>query len=223
MAKIIFGEGIDSITGKIGGTVFQRSLGGYQIRNRSTPRNPQLTTQQVPRSLFGQLAATWRTLTHDQQLTFNAVVPMQTSLFNAYMLANLNLIAAGQPTINEYPGGTEPIVISGDINTITPTSVVIETVALPFSIPADHTLLVYMLPPRLPGLTWWSAEHQILIKRIPAGDPVPQAYDVTSDYINRLGNPVVGSICSMNLHLISNLSGLRSAESTNQTVVTEPV
>jgi hypothetical protein len=68
--KIKFGSHIVGGSGKIGGHVVAKNRGGYYLRTKTTPTNPQSQYQMAQRSLLGSLAVSWSQLTQSQRDSF---------------------------------------------------------------------------------------------------------------------------------------------------------
>lgn len=69
MAKVVFGGGITSITGKIGGWIFQNSIGGPTVRAGTMPVISNSTTQTTSRGKFASIANAWTADLTDAQRT----------------------------------------------------------------------------------------------------------------------------------------------------------
>ena len=90
IARISFTAIVAQIVRKLAGSVFQYSYGGFQIRTRVSPRNPQTQYQQLRRGDFGFLSQTWRNLSPTERQTFidNAGTPP--AALNLFVLSNVN-------------------------------------------------------------------------------------------------------------------------------------
>jgi hypothetical protein len=62
MARVIFGQGVSSILGKVGGTIFQRGPYGGVARNWEHKANSRTASQIRSRTAHGIILATWRSL-----------------------------------------------------------------------------------------------------------------------------------------------------------------
>lgn len=73
------GDFLGQPSGSVGGITFSHNKGGYYIRKRNIPTNPNSARQQAVRANLGTLAAMWASLTQAQQDAWNlyaANVPM---------------------------------------------------------------------------------------------------------------------------------------------------
>src|SRR5215207_1934497 len=102
MARISFTAIVAEINGKLAGSVFQYSYGGYQIHTRVSPNNPQTQYQQLRRMDFGFVAASWRELTSLQRQTWVDGAVTEPEAFNLFVASNINLILAGETMITDY-------------------------------------------------------------------------------------------------------------------------
>lgn len=131
------------LVGKLAGSVFQYSYGGWQVRTRVSPRNPQTQYQQLRRMDFGFIAASWRALTPTQRNTFIAAATTPPEAFNLFMAANINLILIGEPMITTYTPTTTPatmVVAPIDAN---PEEIIIQATGMVTAVPAGTKLLFY--------------------------------------------------------------------------------
>lgn len=97
---------VDSISGKLNGTVFAKNKGGAYMRSKSTVLNPRTLAQQAVRAIFGSLSQAWRDLTPEEQDAWNSATanyPYQNRLGEAKQLTgkalfqklNQNLLGVG--------------------------------------------------------------------------------------------------------------------------------
>lgn len=74
MARILLGANLAEIRGSQGGTTYSRNRFGNYTRNKTSPVNPRTANQSATRSLFGGIAAAWRTLAASQRQTWTDAV-----------------------------------------------------------------------------------------------------------------------------------------------------
>lgn len=108
------------ISGACGAVVYSRNKGGYYMRQRVTPTNPNSSRQQTARSLFGTYASKWTTaLTQAQRDLWNAYAEthfVKNSLgldvkingLSWYVMFSCRLADAGQGAITDPPVGADP-------------------------------------------------------------------------------------------------------------------
>ena len=115
MAKVIYGSGINSISGRLDGVVYSRNRFGGYMRSYSAPVNPNSTRQQSIRNTFQQLAAIWSTtLTAAQRTAWNlygASVPVLDRFgvsinltgFQHYLRSNTLILQCGLTRVDAGP------------------------------------------------------------------------------------------------------------------------
>lgn len=70
MAKVVFTAIVSEISGRLAGSVFQRSVGGYQLHTIGIPINRRTLPQQLNRVTLEFLSSNWQTLTEAQKLSY---------------------------------------------------------------------------------------------------------------------------------------------------------
>jgi len=115
MAKIIFGQGVTLMRGKLGGTIYSQNKGGNYAKNYNTPTNPQTVKQLAVRSLFSTISTAWGLLSKAQRDTWNeqaATLPWINNVGEEYFLSgkglfqkcNLPLRNVGIALLSTCPG-----------------------------------------------------------------------------------------------------------------------
>lgn len=160
MAKVIFGNGVSEISGKIAGNVFSRNANGSFIRNRVNPINPQTSKQLAVRAGLSAISTGWRNLTDGQRDAWATAAPTfpytdglgQRKVYTGqqlFMKFNQALVQAGQTQITSPPSpATIPDFLLDSLD-IELAMGVLDIVDLTFSaasIPAGWVLQVFMTP-----------------------------------------------------------------------------
>ena len=102
MAKIIFTAVAASITGKLAGSVFQRSHGGAQLRTKVSPNNRRTSLQNPIRVSMHVVTAAWRSLSADDRATwYNGNTPASNA-FQYFVKVNQQLFIAGLPMVSTF-------------------------------------------------------------------------------------------------------------------------
>jgi hypothetical protein len=93
------------LSGSLGGVVASKARGGLgYFRVRARPGNPRTAGQTIMRSILASLAIAWRlTLTGVQRAGWEAAAAEGSSGIDRYVLANSQLLLAGQPRVNTAP------------------------------------------------------------------------------------------------------------------------
>lgn len=102
MARVQFQATIERIIGKLAGSVFQDSYGGFQIRTRVSPRNPRTQLSQLRRGEFAFITQGWRELTEQQRQTWIDAAPYPSAAFNLFVSSNINATLANIPFLYSY-------------------------------------------------------------------------------------------------------------------------
>lgn len=142
MARIAFTPMIAELVGKLAGSVFQYSYGGYQVHTRVVPSNPQTERQQLRRGWFGWIAANWRNLTSIEQGTFITEAGTIPGGFRLFVEANINLYLIGESTVTSYVPSAAPGTMAIDIDALAPATFNIIAAGSPKIVPAGQKLLI---------------------------------------------------------------------------------
>ena len=70
MAKVVFTAIVAELSGRLAGSVFQRSVGGYQLHTIGIPINRRTGAQQLNRVTLEFLASHWQTLSDAEKLSY---------------------------------------------------------------------------------------------------------------------------------------------------------
>ena len=143
MARISFTSEIAELVGKLAGSVFQYSYGGFQVHTRVVPSNPQTDRQQLRRGWLGWIAANWRELTPTQQNSFIAVAGTIPEAFRLYVGSNINLYLIDEPTVTDYVDSSTPGDMPMEIDDLSPGNFDIIAAGPVDTVPAGQKLLIF--------------------------------------------------------------------------------
>jgi hypothetical protein len=143
MARISFTSEIAELVGKLAGSVFQYSYGGFQVHTRVIPSNPQTDRQQLRRGWLGWIAANWRNLTPTEQGTFITAAGTIPEAFRLYVGSNINLYLVDEPTVTTYVSSTQPDPMPMDIDDLSPGNFDIIAASALDTVPAGMKLLIF--------------------------------------------------------------------------------
>lgn len=223
MALIKLTAFLDSISGKVNGSVFSRNKGGAYVRGKGVVSNPQSLAQSAVRAVFGAISQAWRGLTENQRDAWNAAsanFPYQNRLGDAKTLSgfalhqklNNNLATIGEPFITNPPQPQEVSAITTlkatpDINS-TPKTLVIEgTFTDPSSIAGK--VVLFATPNLSPGISNFNNEYRLIgTYTIPE---IVNKQDVIDDYEELFGEPLDGSKIGFKAYVIESNTGQSSA------------
>lgn len=213
MARISFTSEMAELVGKLAGSVFQYSYGGFQVHGRVVPANPQTERQQLRRGWFGWFAASWRNLTSLEQATFNTAAGSQPEGFRLFVGSNINLYLIGLPTLTSYVTSPAPASMALDIDALAPGQFDVIAAGSPAVVPVDSSLLLFATAEKVLPKRFTNPSEYSPIAVFPAGSDFTSAVSVLAEW-QALYGILSGSerIC-INSVLISTLNGTRSADS----------
>lgn len=202
--------------GKLNGMVFSRNRYAAIIRNKTSPVNPQTSSQALQRQNFGALSASFRDLTAMQIAAWNAASEnwprnnvfgqqyLQSGL-NLYVGLNTNLLNANQTGITEPPAPVElPVLVFGAITNTTTTQTVAFT---PTPVPTGYSLIIAATAPVSAGRNFLKNRYRIIsVQAAAAASPA----DTFSDYTAKFGTPVAGMRIGFKIYLINDTTGQAS-------------
>lgn len=213
MAKIMFAALVDEIIGKLGGSVFQYSQGGYQVHVLGKPRNPQTTYQQLRRGDFGFLSSSWRNLTSIQRQTFTDNKPASISSLDFFIRTNVNLALINEPQVTTFTPGAIPTDMPVSIEAADPFNLVIKASGATTIVPAGTKLLVYSTFEKSPTKIFTNPSEYSPIIDIDAGTNLSIPFNIIAEFNNRYGQLKGDEYLCIKTVLINKTNGTRGAES----------
>ena len=213
MARITFSATVDEIIGKLGGSVFQYSLGGWQVHVIGKPRNPQTQYQQLRRGNFGFLSSSWRGLTSLQRQSFIDNLPAGKSSLNFFIETNVNLILVDIPTVTTYIPGSVPTDLPCEISDVSPDTFLIKASGPTTVVPANTKLLIYSTVAKPQTRIFTNPSEYSPIISYDEGTDLSADTDILSSYVSRYGQLKGDKYLCIKSVLISKINGSRGAES----------
>ena len=202
MAKVSFGGGVASASGKLGGTVFSRNKGGAYFKNWVVPTNPQTAKQQSQRALLAQKSAAWRGITTEERTSWQTWAndnPILDRLGNsiiltgaqAYIKININRTNASDPaTQADTPSSA---VFTADIID-TASALTCEIAAEFLRIPlgtgaaADQIIFSHLSEPVSAGVSNTNSNMRLIdVVTLSAGDISNGYFDLYTEYVAYIG------------------------------------
>lgn len=116
--KVVFGSIITEGHGKLGGSIIQKSYGGYQMRNLKQPFKIPSAVQQKNRVNFKTTTGGWRDLTNEERQSWIDNAPPDVSGFQFYNSTNLVLTGLGLSPLTEYVAPITPPDITVTLDSI---------------------------------------------------------------------------------------------------------
>lgn len=208
MAKVNLTSLLDSLVGRLSGSVFQQSLSGLQLRSLPLPRNPRSSFQQQQRQQFRYYVALWRALTDAQRSSWNDNAPPGTSGFNNFASSQLVLNSSALPEQLEYSAAAPPTPLALAITTIGNSGMTVAAPSAPAIVPTGSSLTFYCSAVHPPSINNPPTNAYSPIKTFPAGTDVGSLQSIFLEYTSRYGPiPDTGRLCWFS-RSVANINGL---------------
>lgn len=208
MAKIIPSALLDSITGKLGGTVFQVSNGVLIARTRVSPRNPSSGSQQNRRSVYSTLVRGWSGLTGSERSSWTdggvGYIPGIQGFIGTNSLINLT----GQPRLDTFSAVAMQSIIAPLTANIQATTFNIVPLPIASVLPANTYFLMFATNSRPAGTGSVSSPNYRFIHAFVPGDGNQVSYNLTSQYFSVWPNCVPGQKVFLAWQVINVATGL---------------
>ena len=212
MARVIFSALVESITGKLAGSVFQDSYQGYQIRTRVSPKNPQTDYQQLRRGEFAFLSQGWRYLSSTERQTWIDNAPAGMQALNFYLQSNINLVLIGLAPVASYAADSTPSSFPLAIPTLGSGVLTVEASGSSSSVPADTKLLLQATYEKPPTRIFTNPSQYGPIVSFDEGTDLSSPVDISTDWIARYGQFTSAKRICLKSNLISKINGGRSTD-----------
>lgn len=198
---------VGQLSGSTGSTTASHNRYGTYFRSRTIPVNPNSTSQQGVRGIFGGLSQAWRTLTQSQRDGWTNLaqnVPRVDSLGQAYTLSgnafyigtNVLRDAVGDAAINDAPALDSPPTVTNLAATASAGGGAFEigtTTTIDGGL-AGNNLIVRASAPRSPGRDYSSKSELKQILVLAGNTSFAVAVDITGDYEAVFGSSWTGMI-----------------------------
>lgn len=213
MAKVSLSALLDSLTGKLSGSVFQNSVGGLQLRSRVSPRDPKTTDQQIVRGNWGFLASSWNELSPSDIDSWNDNAPVGSNGKSFFQESNAKIASAGHASITTYTG-SGPLATPGlNIDSMSFTDMIISFPTLVPVVTTDYVICVFATPCLSAGTSFISPSTYRLIGTYPVPTAMPLPYNAFPGFTARYGAPVAGSVVGFRAYLVNFVTGASSPDS----------
>lgn len=212
MARIAYTPLIEEIVGKMAGSVFQDSYGGYQVRTRVSPANPQTQYQQLRRGMFAYLSAGWRNLSAPDRATWIAEAGTAPAALRLYLQANINLTLIEVPTITAWAAAAIPDSMTVSFVSATPSLMEIIATGAITVVPADTMLLVQITYQKVLNRIFTNPSQFSPVIAFDEGTDLSAATDIITEWQARYGQFVAGKRICLKANLISKINGNRGAD-----------
>jgi hypothetical protein len=220
MARILFSGPVDSMAGKIAGSVIQNSYGGYQLRTRVIPRNPQVIKQQTSRNALAAPSAVWRSLSGSDQTSWRDAATPTVKGFHLFVSSNKNIQLLDLPALTTYEDSAYPDSMSLSISLPKWNEFLIDINGLSGNVPSGQSILIAATRQKQPGQMFFSPTSFIPIHEIEEGGDLTSPFDMAGSYGSAITALKPGYTVAFQISLINYLNGLRSEKTTATTLVT---
>jgi hypothetical protein len=210
MAKVVLSGLITSLSGKLAGSVFQKTVGGLQVRTKVSPRNPRTARQQMRRSEWSFAALSWLTFNAAEIASWNDNAPPLSSGVAFFLETNAKIQTAGQPLLRTYTPGTVTATAAANFNTLTAGSIILNDLSLLQKIQDNEFLNIFMTR-NLPGsTTFLSPSDYVLIETLPPFTSTDAPVDVTVAYSLRFPSLGSGERVGLRFYIVNVATGVSS-------------
>lgn len=212
MARVSFSSLMEEITGKLAGSVFQDSYGGFQVRTRVKPRNIQSNYQQLRRGEFGFISSLWRTLDAVQRQTFIDAAGTLPAALDLFIGSNVNLTLINEPIITDYIPGAVPLSMAIDITSATAVEFNLLATGAITTVPAGNKLLIQATNTRFITGIFLNPSMFSPIVDFDEGEDMSVIHDVITNWNDRYGQLNAGLRICIKSALIDKINGTRGPE-----------
>lgn len=212
MARVSFSALVEEIVGKLAGSVFQDSYGGYQIRTRVSPKNPQSYYQQLRRGEFAYISSLWRTLTAEQRQTFYDAAASPSGGFDLFVSCNINASLIGVDLISSYTPSDPPAAFPLAIVELSPPVFTVIANSELTEVPDGFSLLLYATTEKAPTKIFTNPSQYQPIAFFSAGYHFSDPVDIAPYWIEHYGQFTQDKRICLKTVLIKNDNGLRGEE-----------
>ena len=187
MARVSFSALIESILGKLAGSVFQDSYGGFQIRTRVSPRNPQTNFQQLRRGEFGYISSLWRTLSTTDRQTFIDAAGSPSGGLNLFIESNVNLSLLDIAPISVYATSAAPPSMPIQITAYNSGALAISAASGLTTVPAGYQLVIFATYEKAPTKIFTNPSQFSPVVNFAAGTSIAAPTSIAAEWISRYG------------------------------------
>ncbi len=218
MAKVILSALLDSIKGKLSGSVFQYTVGGLQLRNKVSPRNPGSNRQQASRTNFSYAMRSWNNLTPTEVASWNDNAPAGVPGISFYLDTNAKIQGAGFPLLTEYTGSGTIDILPAAWKVMTVDDSQIDALTTPDPLPAGQYCSLFATAPLSPGTSFITPSAYVLLKVVGPGAETQFGINFAPEYNARFGYRIDGQVCGLKAYIFEPATGLCSITTYGQGV-----
>lgn len=213
MARIILSGLLDSLTGKLGGTVFQISNGTLIARSRVSPRNPSSDRQQNRRSVYSELVRSWSLLSPTERSSWTDAGVGYFPGIQGFVGTNSLINLTGEPRLDTFSATNKQAIFAPLTCTITTSSFDIVPIGAGSPFPASYYLLLFTSPGLPAGTASVTENNCRFIYAFPPGTAPFQSFDLWTEFLAVWPPPLSGQKVFLQFQIIrvdSGTSGIRT-------------
>lgn len=207
MAKVSLSALLDSLTGKLSGSVFQFSNGGLQLRSRVSPRDPKTTAQQTTRGQESLHRLSWSLLSVPNQDTWRDNAPVDVPGISFYLATQQKISLTGQAPISEFIASGSFSFNDAAIVDLNPFAFNILLECSTAVLPAATYLNVFATRPFSAGTSFISPNSYRFVQSVPPGTDTTNPIDILATYSSIFGSPIEGSLIGIRAYVINSADG----------------
>lgn len=202
MAKVVFGNGIAAMSGKLGGSVAARNKGGAYLRTWVKPTNPQTARQTAVRATLATNAQLWKDQTDATRTAWAtwadanpvldrlgaSIILSGSQAFGKVMNNRTNAGVALDPTLTPAPTSFTAAIIDSTAPLVAGAGAGTVVLALGAGAAAGQVVFVYASSPSSAGVTNTNAGYRLLGNvTLVAGDIAAGTVAISSLYTDYFG------------------------------------
>lgn len=216
--KAKFGAMMVDGSGKLGGHVWAKNRGGNYVRTKTTPLNPQTTSQTTVRNTFTGNSQAWRGLTDAERAAWTSATAnfkgtdqfgdvRSLSGSQLYMRINNNLVNVGAAVLSVPPVPTAVTPLSSIALAFSSTASTSTITFAPTPIPTGYKLILEGTAPTSAGVSFVKNKFRKIIVVAAAGASPENWY---AAYVAKFGTAAIGQRITVRGKYIDTTTGLTS-------------
>lgn len=219
MGKVKFSAAVSEIRNKVGGVVYSRNKYGAYMRGYVVPVNNNTPAQAAVRETFGEISASWKTLSNEQRSEWSSVAASlkKTDIFGSqyssngfqfYVQLNTERVLVGN-TISAFPPEIVGIPQFSNIEVTFDYSTVDFTFnILSSNLTSNQALVIRATAPQSLGKTFFKNLYGVIAV---VSDATNVPYNAFTDWVVKYATFEDNSRIGWQLYVVDKTTGLRSA------------
>jgi hypothetical protein len=193
MARILLSAIVTEIRGKIGGTVFQSGLSGFQAKQLALPRDIRIPAQIANRQKWVGTIGAWGTITTGQRNTWVANPDTGLGAYNTFVRRNSNMRFFGQSPFVSFPGNSSAPGLDLTATVIDSTQFLLTGVAPFNNLPSGSMVSINATRLVSPGKQGFSPSEFVSVAQLTGPiDFAASPQDIFTQYTAKFGALITG-------------------------------